>query len=165
MSAKKPAACGRASLCALLRACYERGERVGNGEVEVRNVLKAAAVVAMLAATTVAARADGDPEAGKNIFKKCHACHNIGEGAHNSVGPELNGVVGRKAGTVEGYSYSEANKTSGITWDVATLDVYLTDPKAKVPGTKMAFPGLPNEKDRANVIAYLSTFGPDGKPK
>jgi len=111
------------------------------------------------------ALAAGDAEAGKQIFKKCHACHNVGENARNAVGPVLNGVVGRKAGSGEGYNYSEANKNSGITWDEATLDVYLKDPKAKVPGTKMAFPGLPNDKDRADVIAYLSTFGPDGKTK
>jgi len=131
----------------------------------VRNVLKVAAFAAVFAAGTMAARADGDVEAGKNVFKKCHACHNVGEGAKNSVGPELNGIVGRKAGSVEGYAYSEANKGSGITWDVATLDVYLKDPKAKVPGTKMAFPGLPNDKDRADVIAYLGTFDADGKAK
>jgi cytochrome c len=111
------------------------------------------------------ARAAGDADAGKQVFKKCHACHNVGEGARNAVGPELNGVVGRKAGTVEGYHYSDANKDSGITWDADTLKVYLKDPKAKVPGTKMAFPGLPNEADIDNVIAYLSTFGPDGKTK
>ena len=131
----------------------------------MKNVLMAATVATAVAAAIAPARADGDPEAGKNVFKKCHACHNVGEGAKNSVGPELNGVVGRKAGSVEGYNYSEANKGSGITWDVATLDVYLKDPKAKVPGTKMAFPGLPNDKDRADVIAYLGTFGPDGKTK
>jgi cytochrome c len=131
----------------------------------VNNVLLAAAFVSAFAAATVAARADGDADAGKNVFKKCHACHNVGEGAKNAVGPELNGIVGRKAGTAEGYNYSDANKGSGITWDAATLDVYLKDPKAKVPGTKMAFPGLPNDKDRADVIAYLGTYGPDGKPK
>ena len=131
----------------------------------MRNVLLAAAFASAFVATTVAARADGDPEAGKNVFKKCHACHNVGEGAKNAVGPELNGIVGRKAGAAEGYNYSEANKGSGITWDAATLDDYLKDPKAKVPGTKMAFPGLPNDKDRADVIAYLGTYGPDGKTK
>jgi cytochrome c len=130
----------------------------------VKYALSAAVMVATLVAAT-AARADGDAEAGKQVFKKCHACHNVGEGARNAVGPVLNGIVGRKAGTYEGYNYSEANKSSGITWDAATLDDYLKDPKAKVPGTKMAFPGLPNEKDRANVIAYLATFGPDGKTK
>ncbi len=131
----------------------------------MRNVLKAAACVAVFAGATVAARADGDVEAGKNVFKKCHACHNVGEGAKNSIGPELNGIVGRVAGSAEGYSYSDANKGSGITWDAAILDVYLKDPKAKVPGTKMAFPGLTNDKDRADVIAYLGTFGADGKAK
>ncbi len=128
------------------------------------NLSAAVFVVAFVAGTT-GARADGDPEAGKQVFKKCHACHNVGESAKNAVGPVLNGIVGRKAGTYEGYNYSEANKSSGITWDAATLDVYLKDPKAKVPGTKMAFPGLPSDKDRSNVIAYLSTFGADGKTK
>lgn len=126
-------------------------------------VATAAFAAAVLAAG--AAFADGDAEAGKQVFKKCHACHNIGENARNSVGPVLNGIVGRKAGTYEGYTYSDANKNSGITWDVATLQKYLTNPQAVVAGTKMAFPGLPKEEDRNNVIAYLSTFGPDGKTK
>jgi cytochrome c len=131
----------------------------------VKLILSAAVFAAAFVAGGVAARADGDADAGKQVFKKCHACHNVGESAKNAVGPILNGIVGRKAGSVEGYNYSDANKSSGITWDAATLDVYLTNPKAKVPGTKMAFPGLPNDKDRADVIAYLSTFGPDGKTK
>jgi cytochrome c len=119
---------------------------------------------AALVAGSAAARAEGDPEAGKQVFKKCHACHNIGEGAHNSVGPVLNGIVGRKAGVYPDYHYSDANEHSGITWDVATLQKYLKDPQAVVPHTKMMFPGLPREKDIDNVIAYLATFGPDGKP-
>ncbi len=125
--------------------------------------LVCAVVLAMLGAA--AAQAAGDPEAGKDVFKKCHACHNIGEGAHNAVGPELNGVVGRKAGTAEGYSYSDANKSSGITWDVDTLKVYLRNPKARVPGTKMTFAGLTHDSEIDNVIAYLQTFAPDGKTK
>jgi cytochrome c len=131
----------------------------------VRDVLKAAIFAAAILAAPATARADGDPVAGKQVFKKCHACHNVGEGVRNAVGPVLNGVVGRKAGTYEGYNYSDANKSSGITWDAATLDTYLKEPKAEVPGTKMAFPGLSSDKDRADVIAYLSTFGPDGKTK
>ena len=83
--------------------------------------------------------------------------------ARNFVGPELNGVVGRKAGTVPGYNYSDANKNSGLTWDEATLTKYLKMPREVVPGTKMAFPGLPRDSDIANVIAYLKQFGPDGK--
>ena len=85
------------------------------------------------------------------------------ENAKNLVGPSLAGVVGRKAGTVPGYHYSEANEKSGITWDEPTLKEYLKDPKAKVPGTKMVFPGLKSDDDIANVIAYLKQFGPDGK--
>ena len=131
----------------------------------MKYIVSAAVFSAALVAGAAGARADGDPEAGKQVFKKCHACHNVGEGAKNAVGPELNGIVGRKAGTAEGYNYSDANKGSGLTWDAATLKEYLKDPKAKVPGTKMIFPGLPNEKDADNVIAYLATFGPDGKTK
>ena len=131
----------------------------------MRQVAGVAVLAAALVVASAAARADGDPTAGKQVFKKCHACHNVGEGAHNAVGPVLNGVVGRKAGTYPGYNYSDANKNSGITWTVANLKEYLTNPQKMVPGTKMAFPGLPEEKDRDNVIAYLATFGPDGKTK
>jgi cytochrome c len=131
----------------------------------LKSIVCAVALVAAVVLGATGARAAGDPVTGKQVFKKCHACHNVGENAKNAVGPTLNGLVGRKAGSVESYNYSEANKSSGITWDEATLDVYLKDPKAKVPGTKMAFPGLPNDKDRTDVIAYLATFGPDGKPK
>src|SRR6202042_1527627 len=106
-----------------------------------------------------------DAAAGEKVFAKCKICHQIGEGAKNMVGPVLSGVVGRKAGSYPDYHYSDANKGSGITWDEATLKEYLRDPKAKVPGTKMAFPGLPKEEDEDNVIAYLATFGPDGKTK
>lgn len=130
----------------------------------MRHVASLAVFAAALLTASAAARADGDPAAGKQVFKKCHACHNVGEGAKNAVGPELNGVVGRKAGSVEGYNYSDANKNSGLTWDVATLKKYLAHPQEVVKGTKMSFPGLPKEEDAENVIAYLASFGPDGKP-
>ena len=104
-----------------------------------------------------------DAALGEKVFLKCRACHQIGEGAKDAVGPVLNGVVGRKAGTYPDYNYSDANKNSGITWDEATLKEYLKNPRAKVPGTKMIFPGLPKEEDIDNVIAYLKQFGPDGK--
>jgi len=104
-----------------------------------------------------------DAAAGEKVFAKCKICHQVGEGAKNLVGPALNGVVGRKAGEVEGYSYSPANKNSGIVWDEAALKEYLKNPKAKVPGTKMIFAGLPNEKDVDDVIAYLKQFALDGK--
>ena len=112
---------------------------------------------------SIGAAAAQDAAAGEKVFAKCKVCHQIGESAKNMVGPVLNGVVGRPAGTYPGYHYSDANKNSGITWDEATLKVYLKDPKAKVPGTKMVFPGLTSDEDIANVIAYLKQFGPDGK--
>ena len=104
-----------------------------------------------------------DVAAGEKVFNRCKACHQIGENAHDAVGPVLNGVVGRPAGTYPGYSYSEANKNSGLTWDEATLKVYLKNPREKVPGTKMIFLGLPKDEDIDNVIAYLKQFGADGK--
>jgi cytochrome c len=104
-----------------------------------------------------------DAAAGEKVFSKCKICHQIGEGAKNMVGPVLNGVVGRPAGSYAGYHYSDANKNSGITWDEAALKEYLKDPKAKVPGTKMVFPGLKSDDDINNVLAYLKQFGPDGK--
>jgi cytochrome c len=106
-----------------------------------------------------------DAEAGKAIFNKCLACHSIGEDAKNKVGPQLNGIDGRKAGTAPDYNYSDANKNSGITWNEATFKEYISDPKAKVPGTKMAFAGIKNETDANNLWAYISKFDKDGKAK
>ena len=119
------------------------------------------AVAALLASISGAAAQDA--AAGEKVFAKCKICHQIGENAKNAVGPVLNGVVGRRAGTYPDYHYSDANKNSGITWDEATLKEYLRDPKAKIPGTKMVFPGLKSDEDITNVIAYLKQFGPDGK--
>jgi cytochrome c len=118
-----------------------------------------------LAASGRMAGAAGNAAAGETTFKTCRTCHRIGEGATNFVGPELNGVVGRKAGSVPGYHYSDANMNSGLTWDEATLTKFLRSPREVVPGTKMAFPGLQNDDDVANVIAYLKEFGPDGKKR
>jgi cytochrome c len=117
---------------------------------------------ALVLAGSVGAASAQDAALGEKVFLKCKACHQIGEGAKNAVGPVLNGVVGRKAGTTD-YSYSDANKNSGITWDEATLKEYLKNPRAKVPGTKMIFPGLTKDDDIDNVIAYLKQFGADGK--
>jgi cytochrome c len=121
-------------------------------------------VVATSIAAVQSARAQ-DAAAGENSFKKCLACHSIGEGAKNKVGPVLNGLDGRKSGTAEGYSYSDANKNSGITWNKDQFLEYITDPKAKIPGTKMIFPGIKNEKERNDVWAYISQFDKDGKKK
>jgi cytochrome c len=131
------------------------------GEKNVRLLSFSVAGAALI--VSVGAAAAQDAAAGEKVFAKCKVCHQIGESAKNLVGPVLNGVVGRKAGTYPDYHYSDANKNSGITWDEATLKEYLKDPKAKVPGTKMVFPGLKSDDDLANVIAYLKQFGPDGK--
>jgi cytochrome c len=118
----------------------------------------------LLAAFAAApALAEGDAAAGEKAFAVCKACHQIGPGAKNLVGPELNGLIGRKAGTVAGYNYSPANKDSGITWDEAELQKYLANPQAVVKGTKMLFPGFKDQTDKINnVIAYLKTFKADG---
>ena len=113
--------------------------------------------------TSTAASLAQDAAAGEKTFAVCKACHQVGEGAKNAVGPALNGIVGRPAGTYPGYAYSDANKGSGVTWDAATLKDYLKNPRAKIPGTKMIFPGLPKDEDIDNVIAYLKQFGGDGK--
>lgn len=122
------------------------------------HALSAAAVLAL----TSSAFAAGDPDAGAKVFNKCKACHQIGPGAKNVVGPELNGLNGRKTGAVEGYNYSDANKNSGITWDEATFLEYISGPQKKIPGTKMTFAGIPDETDRANLWAYIAQFKADG---
>jgi len=104
----------------------------------------------------------GKADDGQTVFKRCLACHQIGPGAKNSIGPSLNGVVGRKAGTYPGYAYSDANKNSGVVWTEAALAQYLPSPKDFIPGTKMTFAGLPMPQDVANVIAYLRQFDDDG---
>jgi cytochrome c len=121
----------------------------------------AAALIAASAGTTTAQ----DVEKGANSFKKCLACHAIGPGAQNKVGPVLNGLDGRKSGTVPDFNYSDANKNSGLIWNEATFKDYIKDPRAKIPNTKMIFPGIKNEKEAGDLWAYLSQFGPDGKKK
>ena len=106
-----------------------------------------------------------DLAAGEDSFRKCKVCHRIGEGATNFVGPELNGLDGRVAGTVKDYKYSDANKASGITWNAQTFDEYITNPRAKIPQTKMTFSGISSATERANLWAYISQFDASGKKK
>jgi cytochrome c len=104
-----------------------------------------------------------DVAAGEKVFTQCRACHQVGPTAKNAVGPVLNGLFGRKAGTVEGYNYSPANKNSGITWDETTFAEYIKDPRAKVPGTKMVYAGLKDEQRIKDLIAYLKQFDASGQ--
>jgi cytochrome c len=116
-------------------------------------VLTAAAVTVTLLGASPS-HADGDAAKGKKVFAKCMACHTL-EAGKNKVGPSLHGIIGRKSGSIADFTYSDAMKNANLTWDEATLDVYLTNPKKEVPGNKMAFPGLPKAEDRQNLIAYL----------
>jgi cytochrome c len=111
----------------------------------------------LLQLTAISAAAAADAEAGKADFKKCALCH-TDEAGKNKIGPSLFGVVGRKSGSLENYNYSEAMKKFDHTWDAETLNTYLADPRAVVPGTKMIFPGIKDEKERQDVIAYLETL-------
>ena len=104
-------------------------------------------------------------KAGETVFAQCRACHQVGPTAKNTVGPKLNGLIGRHSGDVEGYNYSEANKKSGITWDEKTFAEYIENPRAKIPGTKMAYAGLKDPKRVENLIAYLKQFDNDGNIK
>jgi cytochrome c len=111
----------------------------------------------LLALLAIGPAVAADVEAGKTDFKKCALCHTI-EAGKNKVGPSLFGVVGRKSASLENYTYSEAMKKFDHTWDQQTLDTYLADPRAVVPGTKMIFPGIKDEAERQDVIAYLETL-------
>lgn len=108
------------------------------------------------AATAGFAGMTTDVKAGERVFALCRSCHVLDEGV-NRVGPSLHNIVGRKSGTVPGFNYSDANKNSGVTWTTDVLFEYLEDPKGFMPGTKMAFPGIKNPQDRANLIAYLES--------
>ena len=127
-------------------------------------VLAGAAMMSLAVSPVLAQDKEAAIKAGETIFAQCRACHQVGEKARNTVGPILNGLFGRHSGTVEGYNYSEANKKSGITWDEATFAEYIANPRAKIPGTKMAYAGLKDPKRIENLIAYLKSFDKDGKP-
>jgi cytochrome c len=129
------------------------------------NKLKLSVLVVIASSATISGALAQDAAAGKSSFNKCLACHAVGEGAKNKVGPQLNGIDGRKSGTAADYNYSDANKNSGITWNEAQFKEYIKDPKAKIPGTKMAFAGIKNEKEVNDLWAFISQYDKDGKTK
>lgn len=122
--------------------------------MKARLLLNALALVAAAVLASGTALADGDPAKGKKVYNKCKACHAL-EAGKNKIGPSLAGIFGRKAGSVEGFKYSDAMQGSGIVWDEEQLEAYLENPKKFMPGTKMAFAGLKKEDDREDVLAYL----------
>jgi cytochrome c len=110
-----------------------------------------------LVATLPAPFNSGDLANGRSRFTQCAACHTTAEGGPNMTGPNLYGIFGRKAGTHDGFAYSDALKSAGFTWDAARINTWITDPHAVLPGTKMSFVGLKDPKDRIDLIAYLKT--------
>ena len=127
--------------------------------------MRALVIVALvLSATTTVVRAQ-DPAAGQNTFALCVICHAVGEGAQNKLGPILNGLDGRRSGSVPGYDYSDALKSAGIVWNESTFKEFIANPAAKVPGTKMTLSFTRGDKDATDLWAYVKQFGPDGKIK
>ena len=131
----------------------------------MKTILGAAAIAAMAQSAMLVPAQAQDAAAGEQVAKQCLACHRVGEGAKNMVGPQLNGLDGRKAGSAPDFNYSDPMKASGLTWNEATFKDYIKDPRAKVPGTKMIFPGIKDDKKMADLWVYLASFGPDGKKK
>jgi cytochrome c len=131
-------------------------------EKMMTNEFRVAAMVFGLSTSSALAQ---DVAAGETSFRKCLPCHAIGTGVGNKIGPLLNGIEGRKCGTVSGYSYSQANRKCTFTWNETMFLDYIKDPKAKIPGTKKLFTGIKDESDASNLWAYLRQFGPDGRPK
>jgi cytochrome c len=123
------------------------------------------AIVAIALAGSAGTALAQDLAAGEQSFRKCLPCHAVGADARNKVGPLLNGLEGRKSGTIEGYSYSEPNKNSGIVWSADSFKDYIKDPRARIPGTKMVFAGIKNEREITDLWAYISQFKADGEKK
>jgi cytochrome c len=123
----------------------------------------------LAAAFVIASTGSGftqDAEAGQGVFKRmCFPCHDAGRGAKVKLGPPLNGLDGRTAGTIPGFNYSEANKTSGITWNDKSFADYIKNPMQRMPGTRMAFAGIRDDKDIGNLWAYLKQFSDSGDKK
>lgn len=129
-----------------------------------RRLFALASVLVLSALAPLAALAqEGNAEAGAKVFMPCRACHQIGETAKNLVGPQLNGVLGRKAATAANYNYSDAFKALDRVWTDEVFRKYIVDPRGDVPGTKMTFPGIKNEQNITDLVAFLKQYGADGK--
>lgn len=128
-------------------------------------MLKKSIVMTIIMAASSASSMAQDAQKGAAAFNICLACHAIGAGAQNKIGPELNGLDGRKAGSAPNFEYSDANKNSGIVWNEGTFQDYIKNPAAKVPGTKMIFPGIKNEQQAKDLWAYVSQFDASGSIK
>jgi cytochrome c len=146
---------------AVLARSARRTKSEGKSMIVGRIVMTAAVLTFACTGATLAQ----DVEKGATVFKKCAICHNIGPGATNKVGPELNGLDGRHSGTAAGYNYSEANKKSGIVWDESTFKKYIADPRAMIPGTKMTFAGDTHENEVNDLWAYVKQFDAEGNIK
>jgi cytochrome c len=127
--------------------------------------MKKLLISAMIAVAGSGVAAAQDLTAGATSWKKCVTCHDVGPTAKNKVGPLLNGLDGRKSGTIAGYNYSEANKSSGITWSEESFLEYIRDPKARIPNTKMIFPGIKNEGEAKSLWAYIKQYDAEGKTR
>jgi len=127
----------------------------------MRILIVAAALVAVFAGAASAQ----DVAKGEHSFNKCSPCHSIGPDAQNKIGPELNGLDGRHSGTAANFSYSDANKNSGIVWDEANFKDYIKSPQAKIPGTKMTFAGISNPQEINDLWAYIKQFDAEGNIK
>lgn len=124
-------------------------------------VMAASAVLAM---PTMASAQDA--EAGQKVFaQQCAVCHKVGPGAKNGVGPELNGLSERKSGSLEGYNYSPALKKAAVEWNAENLNEWIADPKKKIPGNRMPYPGMKDELKREDLVAYLELLNADGSSK
>jgi cytochrome c len=122
-------------------------------------------IAAMLFGLSTSAAFAQNVAAGETSFRRCHICHSIGVGAQNKIGPQLNGIDGRKCGSVDGYSYSEGNRNCSFSWNEAVFLDYIKDPKLKIPGTKKLFSGIKDETEARNLWSYLEQFGRDGQTK
>ena len=121
-------------------------------------VLLPAGLAAAACFATGAASAAGNAASGQQVFARCAICHNAAKGAGSKIGPDLFGVVGRKAGAEPGFSYSAAMKSAGFAWTNAKLDTFIKQPAVALPGTRMPFAGIPSDSQRAGLIAYLDTL-------